>query len=134
VLLKPRQYRSLSGFTHHNLGLDIKPFDLAAALGLVGFGMHQGDAKRGGDFLKVSGPEGRAVVDVEFSRQSPFEKRLAEGIEVGVEPFREKELGVGNEPAHIVKESKEIGLALLFSRGDHRAVHGIALPVIPQAE
>jgi hypothetical protein len=41
---------------------------------------------------------------------------------------------VGNEPAHIVKESKEIGLALLFSRGDHRAVHGIALPVIPQAE
>jgi hypothetical protein len=39
-----------------------KPLDLTFALGLVGFGVNQGDAQRSGDLLEVKGAKGRAVV------------------------------------------------------------------------
>jgi hypothetical protein len=39
-----------------------------------------------------------------------------------------------NEATHVIDKGKKIGLATFISHHNHGAVHGIALPVIPQTE
>jgi len=49
-----------------------KPLDFSFALGLIGPGVHQGDAQRGRDMLKVPGAIRRPVVHVQLARKTPF--------------------------------------------------------------
>ena len=63
-----------------------------------------------------------------FSRQSPFEQGYPEGIKKAVQSFGEIKLGVGDEAAHIIEETKQIGFPRLVPGSNLRTVHGIRLP------
>ena len=82
----------IQGFAHKS-GQKLHPdraeksFDLSPPLGLVGFGVDQGDAQRGAYLLKMARSDGRAVVHVEFSGQPPFQKGLPQSVQVAVQPF-----------------------------------------------
>ena len=54
-----------------------QPLDFSPSLRLIRFGVDECHAQGGCDFAKVSGAEGRAVVHIEFSRESSFEERLS---------------------------------------------------------
>ena len=70
----------------------------AAPLGRIGSRMDQGNTERSTDPLEVPGAERSAVVDIEFAGQSPGKQGLAKGAQPGCQPFREKELAMGNQP------------------------------------
>jgi hypothetical protein len=46
--------------------------DFASALGLVGFGVDEGDSKGGGDLMEELGAKGSSVVHIELSGKSPI--------------------------------------------------------------
>ena len=81
-----------------------EPFDFPPALGLIGSGVNQGDAQRRGGVREDMGSEGRAVVHIEFPRQTPFGKGDSQGGGVVFHPFVAKELGVTDQPAHVIDE------------------------------
>ena len=71
----------------------------ATALGFEGFGVHQGNAKRGGDFVEELGAEGGTVVDVKSPGESPFQESAAQRAKIGVEVLVQKEGAMGNQAA-----------------------------------
>jgi len=60
--------------------------------------VNQGDSQRRSGVSQQIGSEGRAVVHVEFPRQTPFRKGDSQGGGVVFHPFMAKELGVTDQP------------------------------------
>src|SRR3990172_152333 len=105
-----------------------EPFYFSPALGLVGGGVNQGDAQRRSGVSQQIGSEGRAVVHVEFPRQTSFRKGDSQCGGVVFHPFMAKELGVTDQPAHVIDEGEEIGFSLFPLYKYPRAVHTVGLP------
>jgi hypothetical protein len=57
----------------------------AASLGLVGFGVDEGNSKGCRDLMEEPGAEGGSIVHVELAGKSTLEKSVSECAQVGVE-------------------------------------------------
>jgi len=90
----------------------------------------ESDAQRGGDMSEMTGGEGGAVIDIQFSRQAPLGERPAQGVAVGIEVLPKIKLGMGNQAAHVVDEGEEVGFAKPALGGDLDGVHAVRLPEI----
>jgi hypothetical protein len=78
--------------------------------------------------VKVQRAEGRAVVDVEFTRQAAGQKGLAQGIEVSIKVLAQGELGMADESAHVIDKGDKIGLSVFPFDTDRWSVHEVGLP------
>jgi hypothetical protein len=92
--------------------------------------VNQCNCQRSGRELQLAGAEGRSIVDVELSWQSPLPKRLGEAVHEGGQPLGRIKPSVGNQPGMVVDEGDQIAFTLFPAAEKNRAVHDIGLPQI----
>jgi hypothetical protein len=90
----------------------------------------EGDAERGGGVSELMGSEGRAIVDIDLSGESPFAQSLDQAIGQVFEVFLKIELPMRNEAGVVVQEGKEKTFAHLPVNDHRRPMHAVGLPEI----
>ena len=104
-------------------------FDLAAAFGLIGRGVHDEDADGGGDARQLRGAVDLGVVHVEAGGNAAGGDGLAQAVEKGVQSLVGIELGVRDEAAGVVERGLQEDLHLAAARAlDPGAEEHVGLP------
>jgi hypothetical protein len=80
--------------------------------------------------VQVQRAKSGAVIDVEFTRQSAGQQRLAQRIKVRIKILAQVELGMADEPAHVIEKGDQIALSIFPFHTDRGSVHDIGLPDI----
>jgi len=92
--------------------------------------VNEGDAEGGSGVSELVRAEGRAIVQIDLSGQSPFVQGLDQTVGQAFEIFLEIELPVGNEAGVIIQEGKEKTLSHLPVDDYRRPVHTVGLPEV----
>src|SRR6202142_2432012 len=87
-------------------------FDLAAAFGLIGRGVHDENADGGGDAGQLRRAVDLGVIHVETGGDAAGSDGLAQAVQEGIQSLVGIELGVRNETAGIVQRGLEEDLLL----------------------
>ena len=108
-----------------------EPLDLAAAPGLVGPGVDQGDIERGAHDLQVLGPIRRAVVAIQSSGHSAAQHRLLETVGEARGTLAAVEGRERDDARGIVDQGVQVGLGAAPA-GDQQAgtVHDVGHPQV----
>ncbi len=86
--------------------------DFAAAFGLIGRGVHDQSAERGGNAGQLLGAINLGIVDVEPGGHTTGRDGLAQTIERGIESLAGIELGMRDEAAGVIQGGVQEGLHL----------------------
>jgi len=76
-----------------------EPFDLSPPLGLIGFGMNQGDTQCRRGMTQQVRSEGGSIVHIQLPGETPFCQGNPQGGDIGLHPFVQIKLGMRDQTA-----------------------------------
>jgi len=106
------------------------PLNLTFSLRPVWPGVGEANLERGTSNLEPVRTKRGAIIHIQFPRHPSLTKCNPEAVQITLDVFLQVELTMGNQPAVVVNEGKEIALSALSFMNNLRPMHTVGLPKV----